>query len=227
MLNLKENIYIIDGEKIKAALGFHFPTRMVVIKLSDETLFVWSPIAGNDAVFDEIDALGPVAHLVAPNHLHHMHLSHWIARYPDAMVWCAPRLKAKRPDLKFAQDLSDQAPIAWAGQIEQVIFRNTITDEVVFFHRASNTIIVTDIIQSMPRDWYSGWRRWIARMDLMTERVPSMPRKYRLGFRGSNLEDAYRIAARWPVQNLIMAHGPVVTENAHSVFKNAFAPVIG
>jgi hypothetical protein len=151
--------------------------------------------------------------------LHHMHLSHWIARYPDAMVWCAPRLKAKRPDLKFAQDLSDQAPIAWAGQIEQVIFRNKITDEVVFFHRASNTIIVTDIIQSMPRDWYSGWRRWIARMDLMTERVPSMPRKYRLGFRGSNLEDAYRIAARWPVQNLIMAHGPVVTENAHSVFK--------
>ena len=64
-------------------------------------------------------------------------------------------------------------------------------------------------------------------MDLMTERVPTMPRKYRFGFRGSNLGDAYRIAERWPVQNLIMAHGPVVTENAHRVFKNAFAPVIG
>jgi hypothetical protein len=40
-----------------------------------------------------------------------------------------------------------------------VIFRNTISDEVVFFHRASNTIIVTDILQSMPRDWYPSWRR--------------------------------------------------------------------
>ena len=170
MLNLRENIYIIDGEKIKAALGFHFPTRM---------------------------------------------------------VWCPPRQIAKRPNLRFTQDLADQGALACADQIDQVIFRNTITDEVVFFHRASNTILVTDIIQSMPRDWYSGWRRWIARMDLMTERVPTMPRKYRLGFRGSNLGDAYRIAARWPVQNLIMAHGPVVTENAHSFFKNAFAPVIG
>jgi hypothetical protein len=39
-LNLKENIFIIDDEKINAALGFHFPMRMVVIKLSDDTLFV-------------------------------------------------------------------------------------------------------------------------------------------------------------------------------------------
>jgi len=143
------------------------------------------------------------------------------------MMWCPPRLIAKRPNLRFTQDLADQGPLACAGQIDQVIFRNTITYGAVFFHRASNTILVTDIIQSMLRDWDSGWRRWIAPVDLMTERVPTMPRKYRFGFRGSHLGDAYRIAARWPVQNLIMAPGPVVTENAHRVFKNAFAPVIG
>ena len=133
------------------------------------------------------------------------------------MVWYAPRLIAKRPNLRFTQDLEDQEPLACADQIDQVIFRNTITYEAVFFHRASNAILVTNIIQSMPRDWYSGWRRWVARVDLMTERVPTMPRKYRSRFRGSNLGDAYRIAARWPVQNLIMARGPVVTENAHCV----------
>ena len=59
------------------------------------------------------------------------------------MVWCAPRLIAKRPNLRFTQDLADQGPLACAGQIDQVIFRDTITYEAVFFHRASNAILVT------------------------------------------------------------------------------------
>src|SRR5207253_182649 len=49
----------------------HYPTRMAVIRLSGGGLFLWSPIPLTDGLRAEVDALGEVSHIVAPNSLHH------------------------------------------------------------------------------------------------------------------------------------------------------------
>jgi hypothetical protein len=58
------NIWTADGSEVVAMMGFHYPTRMAVIRLSDKDLFVWSPISLTESLRVEVDALGEVRYLV-------------------------------------------------------------------------------------------------------------------------------------------------------------------
>ncbi|MCK8483723.1 DUF4336 domain-containing protein [Aliiroseovarius sp. S2029] len=222
-------IWLADGPSIKAAAGFHYPTRMVVIRLPGNDLFVWSPIALTDALRHEVSALGRVKYLIAPNTLHHVFMSDWIAAFPDAAPFAAPGLPAKRSDIAFAGTLSDTPETVWAGAIDQIAFAgNAITTEIVFFYRPSGTILFTDLLQQLPKGWFSGWRAVIARLDLMTEPEPAVPRKFRIAFRDkAALRRAVHRVKSWEPQAVIMAHGSPVTDNARAFLDRAFAWVPG
>ena len=69
-------IWIADGPAVSTA-GFHYATRMAVIRLSDGGLFIWSPIKLTEDLRADVDKLGEVGHLVAPNSLHHLFLDDW------------------------------------------------------------------------------------------------------------------------------------------------------
>lgn len=213
-------IWLADGPQITAMAGFHYPTRMCVIRLADGGLWLWSPVHLCPDLADAVRSLGPVRHLVAPNSLHHMALADWMAAFPEAAVHAAPGLAKKRPDLGAAAVLGDQPPMAWAGQIDQIPIRTKITDEVVFFHRESGTVIFTDLLQQMPKGWYRGWRAVVARLDGMTGAEPQVPRKFRMA-----LQD--RVAARrvldWPAERVVMAHGTPVERDAAAFLARAFA----
>ncbi len=217
-------IWIADGPAVTAALGFRFPTRMAVVRLAGGALFVWSPVALSDALRAELDALGKVACLVAPNSLHDLFIADWKRAYPGARIFAAPGLRERRKDIAFDEDLGDPPPGDWAGQIDQVVVRgNAITTEVVFFHRASATIIFTDLIQQLPKGWYSGWRAVVAKLDLMTAAEPSVPRKFRLAFRDRRAaRAAVQQILAWPAQRVLMAHGAPVAESGQAVIAKAF-----
>lgn len=161
-------IWVGSGPTVTAAGGFHYPTRMAVIRLSDGGLFVWSPVALSDELRAAVDGLGDVRCLIAPNSLHHSFLGEWRRAYPAARLYAAPGLRRRRRDLEFDGDLGDAAAAEWAEEIDQVVVRgNLITTEVVFFHRQSGTAIFTDLIQHFSPTWFSGWRALVARLDLM------------------------------------------------------------
>ncbi|WP_306258586.1 hypothetical protein [Pararhizobium sp. IMCC21322] len=60
------DIWIADGSMAVAVAGFHYPTRMAVIRLPNDALFVWSPIPLTDELREQVTALGSVEHLTAP-----------------------------------------------------------------------------------------------------------------------------------------------------------------
>src|SRR4051812_7396468 len=99
-------LWIADGAQIAIA-GFHYPTRMAVMKLSGGQLFVWSPTTLTEALRAEVDALGDVRHIVAPNSLHHLFLPEWKSAYPAARVYAPPGLREKRKDIVFDADLGN------------------------------------------------------------------------------------------------------------------------
>ena len=68
LLQFGPEIWIADGPVV-SFYGFPYPTRMSVIRLSDGSLFVCSPVALSDSLRAAIDALGAVRHLVSPNAL--------------------------------------------------------------------------------------------------------------------------------------------------------------
>lgn len=223
-----QDFWLAIGDPV-AVMGFRYPTRMAVIRLRDGGLFVWSPIALTDALRLQVADIGPVRWLVAPNSLHHLALADWAAAFPLARVFAPPGLRAKRKDIAFDADLGAAADADWAGQIDQVLVRgNLITTESVFFHRASATVLITDLVQSFPPDWFQGWRASIARMDRMVAPEPEMPRKFRAAF-------VNRAAARaavtpllaWPAQNLILAHGAPVRGDAQALLQRAFGWLVG
>jgi len=218
------DIWLADGTEVAAALGFRYPTRMAVIRLPDDALFVWSPVALTSELQADIDALGTVRHLVAPNGLHHLFIADWQRAYPDARLYAAPGLPEKRRDMAFDTVLGAAAVAAWSGAIEHVVVPgNAITTEVVFFHRASGTVIFTDLLQQFPPRWFPGWRGIVARWDGMVGPQPSVPRKFRVAFTDRRAARAAlaRILA-WPVERVLMAHGTPVTTNANACLREAF-----
>jgi hypothetical protein len=228
MRDFGRDIWIADGPDVAVA-GFHYPTRMAVVRLTDGGLFVWSPIRLTDDLRMAADALGRVAHIVAPNSLHHLFLAEWQRAYPDARLYAAPGLRQKRCDLAFDAELGDAAAAGWAGEIDQVAMRgNLITTEIVFFHRASGTLLFTDLLQQIAADRLSGWRAMVARLDLMTGPEPSVPRKFRLAFVGRRkARMALERIFAWPVEKVLMAHGTPVERDTQVFLRRAFGWLIG
>jgi hypothetical protein len=218
-----DDIWVADGPEVAVA-GFRYPTRMAVIRLSGGGLFVWSPIRLSDSLRAEVDALGPVRHIVAPNSLHHLFLQEWKAAYPSAKVYAPPGLRRKRKDIAFDADLDDEPSADWAGEIDQVMMAgNFITIEVVFFHAKSGTVLFTDLLQQIPARLLSGWRAVVAKLDLMVGSEPQVPRKFRLAFtdRRAARASVARVLA-WPAQKVLMAHGTPVEKDGQAFLRRAF-----
>lgn len=217
-------IWTAEGPDVVAALGFHYPTRMAVIRLANGDLFIWSATALTDALRAEVDSLGTVRHLVAPNSLHHVFIADWKRAYPDASVYAPPGLREKRKDLAFEGDLTNVPMASWAGEIDQVLMLgNVITTEVVFFHARSGTVLFTDLVQQLPSGWFSGWRALVAKWDLMVGPEPSVPRKFRLAFTDRRAARAsLEKVLSWPAAKVLMAHGTPVREEGRAFIGRAF-----
>jgi Domain of unknown function (DUF4336) len=221
------DIWIADGPAVTAALGFHYPTRMAVMRLTGGDLFIWSPIHLTEDLRTQIAALGRVGHIIAPNGLHHLSIPEWQRAYPDAKTYAAPGLAQKRKDITFDGVLGEGSPV-WAGEIDQVILRGRITTEAVFFHRKSATVLFTDVIQQFPPTWFSSWRAIVAKLDLMVTRTPTVPRKFRLAFTDRRaLRAAVAVILSWPVEKVLMAHGTPVVADGQQTLRGAFGWLTG
>jgi len=126
---------------------FHMPARMTALPLAGGGVALVSPIPIDDALASRVEALGPVRYLVAPNLLHHLYLGAAQARWPSARVLAPDSLRAKRPDLTIDGALEDGLPDDLSASVEAVKIDGAPTvDEHVLFHRASATLVVTDLL---------------------------------------------------------------------------------
>lgn len=226
-----ENLWIADGGLIRMAMGIvsiPFSTRMTVVRLADGSLWLHSPIAPNDGLCAELEALGKIRHLVSPNYLHYAHIATWQARYPKAIAWASPgvreRAAAQGIVVHFDADLGDDAPTVWREDISQHIFQGSrIMREVVFFHHASRTLILTDLIENLETA-RMGWL-WKGITMLAGNGDPDgkAPIDMRLTFRD-------RVAARqsfahllaWQPEKILLAHGRCYLENGTEELVRAF-----
>ena len=129
--------------------GLRLGTRMTVVRLPGGELWVHSPIPLDEALRDELRELGPVAHVVAPNLYHHLHVGPLAAAFAGARVHAPPGLRRKRTDLRSDADLGDGA--SFGGVLTGFAIAGTWLEEVVFHHRPSNLLICADLLQNFTR----------------------------------------------------------------------------
>ena len=139
----------------------HITVRPLVATLPEGGLWLCSPGPITDARAAQIEALGPVRHLVSPNLYHHRYLGDAARRWPEATIWAPEGLAKKRPDLPPHKLLSAEAKAAWGGVFDLLLIEgNPHLNEWVFFHRPSRALLVTDLLFNLQR--WSGWAASVA-----------------------------------------------------------------
>ena len=162
------DIGVVDGplEYLTVAgirLPLPFTTRMTVIRLSNGDLLLHSPIRFDEKLARELQGLGRIRHLVSPNQFHYAHIGEWARAFSETITWASPRVRrrarARHVDIDFTRDLDSDAPEDWCRDIDQLLFPGGYFKELIFFHKASKTLILTDAIINIELDKLSEpWR---------------------------------------------------------------------
>ncbi len=228
-----EDIWIVDGGIIDMDIKIGtlpFPTRMTVIRLENDDLWCHSPIAPDKELLAQINDLGTVRHLVSPNMIHYAYIADWKNLYPQATAWASPkvteRAKTQNISVTFDKELTDIAPTEWAGQIEQLIFQGSrVMSEVVFFHQASRTLILADLIENFETEKISSFPlRILIKLAGITDPDGKTPPDFRATFWGNKAQarQSYEKILAWQPEKIILAHGRCYTEKATAELQRAF-----
>ena len=203
-----DGLWVLDGSVV-SFFGFRYPTRMAIARLRSGALWLWSPVALEPSVRRAVESLGEPRYAVEPNSLHHLALAEWTKAWPSLRLWAPPALAKKRRDLRFEGELGDEAPAEWRGEIDQLRVEGSFAlTEVLFFHRASRTCLVGDLIQRFDLDFQRGWRGWMMRANDLVGPSGSTPREWRATFlRRERARRSIERALAWNPAHLVVAHG--------------------
>lgn len=222
-----ENVWTVEGPEVGyqlAGVTIPCPTRMTVARLSDDTLWLHSPIAQTPGLDGALAQLGPISGLIAPNSYHYLQLAAWAVARPDASVWASADI-AQKLGITRSIPIANDIQAGWREDLDHHSIALAKFSETVFFHRKSATLIVTDLMQTFE-----------------ASRVRSLPIRLLLaagGATGPNAKPSIeiRMAARshrdalragvqkmiaWNPDHIILSHGPCIHHDAAGAIRQAF-----
>ena len=219
-----ENIWMMPGDDVRM-YGIPFTNRTTIIRLQSGGLWVHSPVVPRQAHFEAADALGTVEYLIAPNKIHSLGVEPWKARYPRAEVWLSPDFNKRHPNIKGNAVFGSDTPNTWKSEIDFHVFEgSSFLDEVVFFHKASQSLLVTDLIQKHDPKKQS-WFWWAVKKAAgVLGKDGGTGRDLRATFRDRSAARHSRDhIMNWDFNNLIICHGACIKGGAKPVVQEAFS----
>jgi hypothetical protein len=218
---LGKDIWVAD--RPQRFYGLEVGTRMTVIRLADKSLLLHSPVELDANLRRELDALGRVRFTVAPNRVHHLYAGKVAEVYPESRLWVGPGLDRKRPDLVFAGVLGDEAPAEWRDQVDQVFFRGRpYENEVVFFHRASRTLMLCDLAFNFGPRAAAPTRLLMKLMRSYGRFGPSKLDPWLIRDRQAARQSLLHILG-WDFDRVVVAHGDVLESGGHEALREGYA----
>jgi hypothetical protein len=202
--------------------GIEFGTRMTIVRVGDDGLVLISPCSIDDSLASGINALGTVRAVIAPNAFHHRYFADAIERYPGASRFFAEGVakKVESTPTDTATLGADADPI-WSAELEQCKVEGAPRlNEVVFYHAASRTLVLTDLcfnfnpapggLEGIPLRLFGVHGR------LAVSRLMRLLLKDRQKVR--------RVVQRileWEFERIVVTHGAIVEEDGHALFREA------
>eukprot|EP00903_Cladosiphon_okamuranus_P014606 g13544.t2 len=138
--------------------------RMTAVKLESGGLWVHAPVAPTQECIKLVEELGEeVRYIVLPTTAfeHKVYVKPFSDRFPGARVYSCPGQWSwpvnLPPSFRVDGVLCEGERAPWEDEIECKLFSPPIggvgpSNEVIFFHRSSKTLLVTDCVICIPRD---------------------------------------------------------------------------
>jgi hypothetical protein len=226
-----DDVWIVDGPLIEfrpPLLRMPFPTRMTAIRIGRE-LFIHSPTPLTAELKVEIAAIGDPAWIIGPNRIHYWWIPEWCDAYPDAVTYLAPRIMDQaggRLDRVShrCRPLADRSGYAWDGTIDTLPVHGNFMSEVVFFHRPSRTLVLTDMIENFEPQKLGMFFRVLTWLAGVHHPDGKMPRDMRLTIRAraAELRAAVELMIGWDPARIILAHGRWYERDGADELRRAF-----
>ena len=221
------DIWTVDGPEVVyrlAGMKLPCPTRMTVVRLNDGSLLVHSPVECDPELVAAVTELGTVSAIIAPNVFHYTHLSAWADRFPEAAIYALPGIE-KKVAIRSFRSLTEATPDEWSPDIDVHIADLASFAEAVFFHRPSQTLVVTDLMQNFEADRVRNpLVRFVLRAGGATgpDGRPSIEIRMAAIHRKTELRQTVRRMIEWQPRSIILSHGRCYQSNAQTEIERAF-----
>ena len=202
--------------------GLRVSSRMTVVRLQDGRLWLHSPVPNTNELKAELMALGEVGYVVAPSKMHYLFAADCMGAFPQAKLFGAPGLQAKRSNLKDMCELQAIPEPSWQEDLEQLFFAGMpLVNETVWFHKPSRTLIVTDLLQYYQGDMSFGLKIYAKLTGTSKQLAVPKTVRWLVKDRVAALASAQKIL-NWPFERVVVAHNSIVETDAHAVVEKAF-----
>ncbi len=195
-----KNLTFLDS--VKQMPLFELPVRSTVVHLDQAVVLISS---GSQLTKDQLKSAGAVTDIVAPNLLHTAGLAQAIEVFPQARVW---------------KSLTAEA---WPYQSELSIVNlkgMPKFDETVFVHKASKTLIATDLCFNLVEA--KGFGSWLILNMFGTYRKFAISKLF---MKYITDRDAFKKSIKqvlaYDFNHLVVGHGQTIEENAKPLFEKA------
>jgi hypothetical protein len=201
--------------------GTNVGGKMAVVRLPDKSLWVHSPVALDQPLRDALAELGPVKHIVTPNTEHQKWAPDWIRAFPDATSYACPGLRERKPEVGWTKSVGepgDEHPLetCWiSAERVPLIGSRPFFSEVLFLHKPSKTLFVTDLYWNYPStpDVPPSTRAWKWAMDNVYRPVYNRAMRVQPEFD----RDVWSKISQWDFDYIAPCHGEPIAEDAKRV----------
>ena len=145
--------------------------------------------------------------------------------WPDAKLYLAPGLSEKRKDLSGAPELGSDSDPGWSAEVDQCLIEGSPRlGEVVFRHRASRTLILTDWVFNVGRPDSLGARFFFTLTGVLGG--VSVSRLIRFLTRdNAAARRSFECVLQWDFNRIVMAHGEVLEQDGPRCLRDALTRI--
>ncbi len=224
---IDKNIWV--AEQPFKYFGLEVGTRMTVIRLLNGELITISPIQIDDQTINQLNEIGQVTYIIAPNLYHHLFISKFQSIYPKAELWIPPGLESKIPNISIYKIINVLQGNIFE-EIDYLLFDGfktldlsgvSILNEFVFCHRQSRTLILTDTAFHFNQSFSLRTRLAAKFLGIYEKLTPSPLEKLAIAEK-QKVKDSVKKVLSWNFNRVIMAHGSIIEDNGNQKLKEGY-----
>ncbi|KAF7318198.1 hypothetical protein HMN09_00328100 [Mycena chlorophos] len=209
-----------------------FGGRSTAVKLSTGDVWVLASTPLTEDTKAAIDVLGPVKWIVSADAVHHLFLGQFKKAYPEAKTIGVAALVPKKAkegltlDGVYGRD-APETKYGFEDEIYACYFDGFANKDIAFFHAASKTLIVADLLFNLPGTEQYSKTTAKSRVPLVGSIDPwgGLHKRFVWGQgkdKAAMTRDAKTVLS-WGPERIIMCHGDVIESKGSDAWAAAYS----